>query len=484
MLKSVLLLTFLLPLIQGVDPLALEWFRKGEAMIGTESEFSESQADCFRKAVSLEPEFKQARFNLVIVLLSLGEFQEAEGHASSLLSMDDDDTQALLLRAEALVGQGRIDEASRDIENLLKLDPENGRAREIQGSISFENGTYLEAAQSWERALELGRENSGLRINTGLAFLNSGKLEEALEVFSEIPGGYPDLWEGYYWTGVALREMERLDEAAAALEKAEAISPENPKVREELVDVYLGLGKLDQAGDRINRKRNKTAADYANLARLARAEEKMDDALAYYRTAAGMAPDDPGILAGYGDLQLDMELVPGAIATYRQILEINPLDFETLVNLSGLLAEQGELAESRELLERAVSLKPDSADTVFRVALVLDKMEDYQPARENYQKALDLGSENLVAHFRLAFSLAEEGDREGAMSHLATAVNGDPSKFVPHLFREVRRVKSQLDSIRYTAEFSELVNKYKEFWIDEEEEKTLEATPVPEKSPK
>ncbi len=478
------MIALLLPQAGGIDEAALEWFSRGEAMIGTESEYTEAQADCFRKALGIEPGFREARFNLVIVLLSLEEFLEAEEQAAALLEDDPDDTQALLLRAEALAGQGRNSEAERDLDALLQRNPDSGRAWEVKGSISFEGGAYREAAQAWKKALELGRESQGLRINAGLSLLNAGSPAEAQVFFSEIPELYPESWEGYYWSGVALRELERPEEAAAALEKAEEKSPDNPKVREELIDVYLGLGKLEQAGERINRKRNKTAADYANLARLSRAEGKLDDALAYYRTAAGMAPGDAAILAGYGDLQLDMELVPGAMDTYRRILELNPLDFETLVNLSGLLTEQGELAEARELLERAVSLKPDSADAHFRLALVLDKMEDYQPARENYEKALELGSENLVAHFRLAFFLAEEDDREGAMRHLATAVNGDPRKFVPHLFREVRRIKSPLDSIRYTTEFSELVNKYKDYWIDEDEEEALEAASVLETPPR
>ena len=109
----------------------------------------------------------------------------------------------------------------------------------------------------------------------------------------------------------------------------------------------------------------------------------------------------------------------------------------------------------------------------------MDKMEEYGPARKEYEKALDLGSDSLVAHFRLGFFLAEEGNREGAMSHLAAAVTADPKKFVPYLFKEVQKVHSQLDCIRYTEPFTELLNRYREFWIQGKEESPGPDQPIP-----
>ena len=76
-----------------------------------------------------------------------------------------------------------------------------------------------------------------------------------------------------------------------------------------------------------------------------------------------------------------------------------------------------------------------------------------------------------MAHFRLGFFLAEEGELENAMRHLTIAVSGDPGKFMPFLIGEVRKVHSTLDEIRYTAPFSELIEKYREYWGSEEEEK-------------
>ena len=59
MLKSLLvLITLLASQSTGIDEKALELFRQGEAMIGTDSQYSEDQARCFREALELSPGFQ------------------------------------------------------------------------------------------------------------------------------------------------------------------------------------------------------------------------------------------------------------------------------------------------------------------------------------------------------------------------------------------------------------------------------------------
>ncbi len=481
MLKSLLvLITLLATQSSGVDERALQLFRQGEAMIGTDSNYSEDQARCFREALALSPGFNEARYNLIIILLAREKYREAEEQSSLLISNEPDSVQGYLLRAESRLMAGDVDKAAEDLDIFLKRNPEDARSRELQGEVFFRKGAFADAAAAYQQALKLGRDGLGIRVNIGLSLLNCGETAAAAEAFSSLVEEYPDTWEGYYWQGVALRTLGQLDKAVSALEKAEAIDPDNEKVREELIEVFLGKGDLEKAGIRINSKKNKTASDYANLALLAKVKGNLDDALAYLKTAAGFAPENASILAGLGDLQVYAKKNSEAITTYRRVLEINPEDFDTLLNLGSLFADQGDLAESRKVLEKAVSLEPGSAEAHFRLALVLDKMEDSALARKAYEKSLELGYQSLVAHFRLGFFLAEEGDGEGAMRHLEIAVSGDPKKFMPYLIREVRKVHSPLDRIRYTAPFSGLIERYKEYWAAEDEDDPEEPLPVPE----
>ena len=46
---------------------AMTWFSKAEAMIGTEKENSEEQAELFRKALEIKPDFLEAHYDLGLI---------------------------------------------------------------------------------------------------------------------------------------------------------------------------------------------------------------------------------------------------------------------------------------------------------------------------------------------------------------------------------------------------------------------------------
>jgi tetratricopeptide (TPR) repeat protein len=457
-----------LPLPMDVELLgeALEWFRQGEAMIGTDSEYTEAQARCFREAVALSPEFEQARHNLILVLLAQEKFQEAEDQSFQLINRKPDFIQAYLLRAEARLKAGKFEDAQDDLSLFLNRYPDDSRGLELQGRIYFSQGEYSKATAAYKRAGKISNDNLIGRISTGLSLLNSGMRKEASEVFAELVIAFPKSWVSHFWLGASLRDLGRLDEALFALQKAEGLDPDNERVRKELVETFLELGDLKNAGRLINRKKDKTVVDYTNLALLARAEDNPDNVLTYLQKAAELTPDDTAILVDLGGAQVEAKRTGEAAVTYRRILEIDQADFTTHLSLAFLLLDRGDLEDSRELLERAVSLEPDSAEAHLRLAQVMDKMGFFERAREGYERSLELGSQNLAVYFRLGFLLAEKGDGEGALLHLSKAVSGDPRKYIPLLIKELENVNSALESIRHTAPFSELVKMYKEYGVE------------------
>ncbi len=378
---------------------ALEWFRQGEAMIGTESEYSEGQARCFREALALAPDFEKARYNLILVLLVQEHFKEAEEQASQLISMGGKSVQGYLLRAEARLRMSRPGEALEDLNVFLEKHPEDKRGLELRGKAYFSQGKYSESAAAYKESGRFSEGSLESRINMGLSFLNSGKNQEAFEVFSKLVTEFPKAWQSYYWFGAALRDRGRLNEAISALQKAENLDPGNERVRKELEETFLELGDLKNAGIWINRKKNKTASDYLNLTLLARAEMNLDEALTYLKNAAELDPDDTAILADLAETQAEAKKTGEAITTFRRILQIDPADF--------------------------------------------------------------------ASHFRLAFLLAEAGDGEGGMQHLIAAVSGDPKKYVPLLINEKENAHSSLGNIRCTERFSELLERYRDYWMQE-----------------
>jgi len=81
---------------------------------------------------------------------------------------------------------------------------------------------------------------------------------------------------------------------------------------------------------------------------------------------------------------------PAAIASYQQVLQVEPDNPEALNNLAWVLVQAGRPAEALPLAQRAVALNagnPSCWDTLADVYLALDRLED---AREAVVRGLSL----------------------------------------------------------------------------------------------
>ena len=86
-LAGLLLFTALLQNTPAVDPDALEWFRKGEELIGTPEENSQQQTEYFKKAVELAPDFSAAHYNLALIYLKQEQRELALDQLDALIAL-------------------------------------------------------------------------------------------------------------------------------------------------------------------------------------------------------------------------------------------------------------------------------------------------------------------------------------------------------------------------------------------------------------
>ena len=92
--------------------------------------------------------------------------------------------------------------------------------------------------------------------------------------------------------------------------------------------------------------------------------------------------------------------------------------------------------------------------------VVLDEAKDFDQAQIRYLKALDYGGDSAHAHFRLTFLWARQGAKDQALEHLQQAFEKDAETYVRLAAEELLNISSELDSIRYTDEFNQLLERY------------------------
>jgi Flp pilus assembly protein TadD len=144
-------------------------------------------------------------------------------------------------------------------------------------------------------------------------------------------------------------------------------------------------------------------------------------ALAEYRIACDLRPDDPVAFAHLA-LALAQDGKPDeAIVNYRKSLALNA-NAAVEADLGTLLSEKGMTAEGLEHLQKAVALSPEAADAQSKLAAALVKTGQIAEATAHLEKAVALAPDSVEFRFSLAYALGQAGRFADAIPQLQKAV--------------------------------------------------------------
>jgi serine/threonine-protein kinase len=110
----------------------------------------------FRRAVTLNPNDANARFNLGRLLVLTRRPEHGLEEYRKAVALDPLSALWQYGLAEALVWTGSVDAAMATAHKALSLDPNIGIAHEVLGSIYFAKGELGQAGEAYQRAEELG----------------------------------------------------------------------------------------------------------------------------------------------------------------------------------------------------------------------------------------------------------------------------------------------------------------------------------------
>lgn len=455
-------LLILLLLIQaggGVDAEALEYFRKAEALVGTPQEGSDEHARLLEEALAIEPEFPEARINLAIVYYQQGKLEQALEQVDLVVEQSPEQAAAHEIRGRILEDQGHLSEALGSLQKAVEVDPRDHRLKVLLGQFYHRLGDFEEASTAFRDALREGGASADLYYNLALSQRAAGNLSDAMENLRRAAGMAPADVRPHLMMAEIYQQQNEWDEALDVLLEAEQRKPEESEVVRQLGTVLLHLGYDEEARKRLERGTDDDPGVLANLGMVALEQGQPEKAAKYFRAA--LEKESSPLLWGYlGDALSQQDNLDEAEEAYRKALAEDEGDYSSLFNLAAILTRQDRLEEAREFYERAIAVRSDSGEAHLQLGILADRQEDSEAAVQYYRQALLLGLENGMIHYRLGFLLAAEGNGTEAIDHFSKAFERDAARFVPPVVEELRAVQSPLDSIRYTPEFNQLLEKY------------------------
>lgn len=275
-----------------------------------------------------------------------------------------DSPDQLIAASKEFLAKNDSKAAVIQLKNALQADPNLGEARFLLGKALLESGDAAGAEVELRKALELKYASEQVLPLLARALLASGQAKKLTDEFSkaELPAG-EDLATMKTMLSAAWTAQGKPDLANAELTAALVAKPDYAPALLISARGMAGAGRLDEAE--------------AIVQDVLTANARNQDAL----LLAG------SLLSARGDRE-------GAIARYRQALEVKP-DF--LLAHSAIIAtlfQQQKTDEASQQIEAMKKFAPNHPQTLYLAAQAAYQRKDYKAARELAQQLLKIAPDN------------------------------------------------------------------------------------------
>lgn len=314
-----------------------------------------------------------------------GDWGQALGAYKQVTTLNPKDPAARFNFALALSKTGRVDDAIEQGEQVLKLNPNHEPTLLLLGDLYSRKGRWKDAKDVLNRYVLADGKNFTAWFTLGVAYDYSADFASALDAYAKAEALSPNDPAVKNNIGRILFKQgekfpEKYDEAAARLKEALKIDPSFDDALVNLALVYTAQGKWNDAIGQWNTYLNDirhdiqqpgvTAADKVELkkkaqsARGALAENYLKagaypNAVKEYKQLLADSPDNLDAMSNLGLAQYHTKDYPAAITTYRELIKRDPKNAIAYNNLGVVLEASGQRAEAVQSYRKALSLKPD-----------------------------------------------------------------------------------------------------------------------------
>ncbi len=328
------------------------WFLLGSVHGGLQ-EF-EPAAECFRRAIGLQPDAPIAHYNLGIALIRIGNY----------------------------------DGAITSLREAVRLSPEWPDAHHDLGNALLSAGMMEEAMGSYRRAISLKPEFAAAHLSLANALSGLGQFRAAIAGYEAAKRLDAGLLAAYHGLANALHAEGRLEEAADQYRSL-------LRIESQQVAAHVNLGSLlEESGDlsgaeasyraALGVQPNSSEAMY-NLGKLLQGQDKPGVAAEWYRKALEVQPDLAPAHNNLGIVLLEEDAIEAASRHFKRAIECDPAQIEAHRNLAKSLRELGQPDRALDVLNKLIARVPELAEAHWDRALLWLLSGDFERGWPEYE---------------------------------------------------------------------------------------------------
>jgi len=371
--------------------------------------------DMYRQVILTEPGNPLGHHFLGQSQIRAGNFEAARVSLEKAISLRPNYIQAREHFAWVLVKLGKNTEAIRELKLLVKLDPRNKKVRvyldnlqkisseeppkdfakipqdlenpaDIHMSIAgifYEQAMYLKALDEFQLTLiKENRKETHILISRIYEIL--GRLDKAIEEFEILREMDPKSVEIIRYAARLYNLNEQPNEAVPLVQKAVAIEPENDSLYYSLSLAYMAVDKYDLAIENMRtaiKLNDKKDSYYFELGALLERGEKYSDAIDNMQRAIELNPMHSNAHNFIGYMYaLEGQYLDKALGHLKKALSIQPRNGYFLDSLGWIYFKKGEPEKALAEIKKAmVYVAPDP--------VLYDHLGDVHFSLKNYEEA-------------------------------------------------------------------------------------------------
>ena len=322
---------------------------------------------------------------------SLGDLSKAVVELQAAVQSDLENAAARYTLGAALAQQGQLELAMPELQKAMQLDPRYIEPRLLLAQLQIQLDQNEGAIKTTQNILE---------------DLNSRSLSAKLLHV------------------VALRKLDRLDEARTELQAMLKLQPRSPDVLLQLGELYVSEKNYKSAERVFRDAYESNPRDTRGLLRQARMYVDNKDphrAVEMLRMESRRHPDRLDLHKALADMSLHAKDYETAIAEYQAILVKLDPKLPLAGEIEGSLGESyrahGQYELALKNLQQAREALPKDPTILSNLAVTLLHLGRVTEARQLYEGTFNLQAENPVALNNLAYLIAEKnGDLDTALT--------------------------------------------------------------------
>jgi tetratricopeptide (TPR) repeat protein len=369
--------------------------------------------EAYRALAELDRDRLEGRSVLGDFYASMGRLDEAIAIYKEVTTNSPDYLQGRYRLAELFLNHGDVANATNEVEGVLQKDPTDRKALTLRARIEMLSGDTIKMGAAVADLNEVLRQEPNSRAGLFLmaqANFRSGQIDQARVFAGDLERNYPDYLPGKLIlvqinlaSGDAKSALQSASQLLDLIAKTSPDRETTPQMMTELRANTLlahGSAALQLRDPKTARQDFMMAHEaapgsaevYVNLAAVALAENKADEAIAFYNNA----------------------------------LTIDGADFNSLRGLITIYAARKQAAQAHARIDQSIAAQPNNASLHFLKGQIYGFERNAGAAEAEFRRALEIDPNYLAAYSALGALFVNTKQQERAIGEYTKIVERRP----------------------------------------------------------